>query len=428
MKERTNIIKMNALHDIQHRSIRLCVIFYPVYKKTNSKGYCPIYCRITIKGARGEFSTGISVRKNEFFNGEITSKNQSASDYNRLLSQIRSKITEVYTDLKVKDRSATPDMIIRILREGNRKIPTLINLMTEVITVDEKYLDIHYAEKTINNRRNHKKKMQEFLKQFKRMNDISLDEVRSSFGDNFIIWLQTTKKFSVGTTRKHYQFLVRCMNFAVSNEYIERNLLAGKTIRGETKNNKVFLTIEQISLLYRTTFAVPTINYCRDLFLFQIFTGMAYAELKNFSQEHLSMDADGRVWIIIKRQKTHSVSTIPLFNEAKEIIYKYKDGTPEFIQNKTIPRGYFYVYTSQIYNRLLKQIAMMTNIDSQIMVSHTARKTFATTLLNNKSISIESVAGVLGHKNSKITEKYYTNVSQTRIGNEIKGLNFLSNN
>ena len=63
------------------------------------------------------------------------------------------------------------------------------------------------------------------------------------------------------------------------------------------------------------------------------------------------------------------------------------------------------VLSNQKYNGYLKEIADICGIKKKLH-SHLARHTFATILLNN-GMDILSVSKILGHSNSRITEKVY---------------------
>jgi hypothetical protein len=58
--------------------------------------------------------------------------------------------------------------------------------------------------------------------------------------------------------------------------------------------------------------------------VFSTFTGLAYADLKRLSAEHLKQASDGSWWIHIKRQKTQTDCAIRLLEIPLQIIGKYR--------------------------------------------------------------------------------------------------------
>lgn len=67
-----------------------------------------------------------------------------------------------------------------------------------------------------------------------------------------------------------------------------------------------------------------TYELVRDLFIFSVFTGLSYADVKNLTTDNLQMFFDGNLWIITRRRKTNTYSNIRLLDVPKRIIEKYK--------------------------------------------------------------------------------------------------------
>lgn len=49
----------------------------------------------------------------------------------------------------------------------------------------------------------------------------------------------------------------------------------------------------------------------RDLFIFSVFTGLVYSDVKNLTNDNLQTFFDGNLWIITRRKKTNTESNIP---------------------------------------------------------------------------------------------------------------------
>jgi site-specific recombinase XerD len=131
------------------------------------------------------------------------------------------------------------------------------------------------------------------------------------------------------------------------------------------------------------------LEHVKDLFVFQIFTGMAFVDLMNFSKDY-TLELEGMKVIRSNRIKTDE-SFISLFlPEAEKIANKYDYCLPKL--------------SNQKYNDYLKLLGAGAGIKKNI-TSHVARHTFATYLLN-KDIPIETVSKAMGHSNIKMTQHY----------------------
>lgn len=58
---------------------------------------------------------------------------------------------------------------------------------------------------------------------------------------------------------------------------------------------------------------------------------------------------------------------------------------------------------------------------SKYLTSHTARHTFATTVILENDMPIETVSQMLGHKSIKTTQ-IYAKITQTKLSNNMKAL------
>src|SRR5699024_7813713 len=97
---------------------------------------------------------------------------------------------------------------------------------------------------------------------------------------------------------------------------------------------------------------------------------------------------------------------IPLLNKAKTILYKFLETeTSEYL----LPR-----LSNQKFNRYLKEITAIVGINKRL-THHTARKTFASTVLLYNDVPMEIVSELLGHSSLKITEKYYGKIVKQTI-------------
>lgn len=110
-------------------------------------------------------------------------------------------------------------------------------------------------------------------------------------------------------------------NFNKYEGYIQTNPFKLKIKEDKVIHNP--LTIEEINIIKNKEISIPRVSKVRDLFLFQCFTGLAYADMVNLSKDNIKEDM-----IIINRQKTNIQSIIPLLPQAKEILEKYDYNLP----------------------------------------------------------------------------------------------------
>jgi len=170
----------------------------------------------------------------------------------------------------------------------------------------------------------------------------------------------------------------------------------------ETKKGKskepVFLVENEIEKILNYEPVNEKLHKVKDLFVFQIFTGVAYVDLQNFDKSYIS-EIDGKEVISSNRKKTDQSFISLLLPEAKKVLEKYDFQLPKI--------------SNQKYNDYLKILIAGAGINKMI-TSHTARHTYATYLLN-KGISITTVSRALGHSSERMTAHYAKLLGKTVV-------------
>lgn len=156
----------------------------------------------------------------------------------------------------------------------------------------------------------------------------------------------------------------------------------------------------EIHKIMEKEITVERLAHVRDTFIFATFTGLAFSDLKGLKPEYLAVDNDGSVWIRKKRQKTKNMCNIPLLEVLQQIFEKYKDH-PLCIKNGTL----LPVISNVKMNAYLKELADICGITKTI-TTHTAGYSFPTSVALVNEVSIENVAKMLGHSNTKMTQHY----------------------
>ena len=159
--------------------------------------------------------------------------------------------------------------------------------------------------------------------------------------------------------------------------------------RGKFEKRK-YLTEKELEMVRSCKINIPAIERVRDLFLFQCYTGLAYADFEKFDFEKDVEEKNGKYIIADRRKKTNEDYKIVLLTPAIEVLKKYDYKLP--------------IISNQKYNVSLKVVAQYAGIDKNI-TTHMGRHTFAVFALN-KGVSIEIVAKMLGHTNIRTTQIY----------------------
>ena len=208
------------------------------------------------------------------------------------------------------------------------------------------------------------------------------------------------RTYSQATIGSYHKNLKNFIADAVIDGYLKENVYVTKGIRidkGKTRIDQ-YLTIEEIERIEKAIMPTKSLSESRDLFLMQIYTGLAYIDLMTFDFTKSNIE-DGEILYTGVRHKTGVEFAFVLLPKAKKILERYNYRLPKLPNQK--------------YNIRLKLIADAAGIDKNI-TSHDGRRSCGYVLLN-AGVPIEVVSRVLGHESIKMTESAYAKVLNKTI-------------
>lgn len=398
---------------------KITILFVISANKTNQKGLCPLNCRITLNKQRKQFTTGLFVNPN-YWDNKIQKVNAQDTNYkfiNAQIEQIQIKINNIALLFQLQDENCTLDNIY------NKYIGVEIKKKEYVLSYYKQHLDkikklvgLEIKDNTYNKFVYVGNHLQAFLKWKFKKADHPLEELNLQFLDDFEYYLKTEKKQEQITINKTIQRLRSPIKQAISEGYLDRDpfiLYKSKTVR----KTVIFLTTEELKTLEETVLQQKRLSTIQDLFIFCCYTGLAFNEMANLERQNIQVGFDDINWIQMKREKTQRQISIPILPKAQEIIEKYST------ENNRI----FPAISNQKFNSYLKEIAEIIGIEKRL-THHTARKTFASTVLLYNDVPMEIVSELLGHSNMLITQESYGKVVQKKVSEEMKKLKLKINN
>ncbi len=233
--------------------------------------------------------------------------------------------------------------------------------------------------------------------------DIKLDEIDGKLLDQLKRHLLDERGVSNDHARRVISQLKQVINYAYLYEYTDKNTIQGFKVERSSQKDLIYLEEHELDRLMHYPIASPKLRQAADLFKFQCWTGLSYADLVRFNIENLDRDKDGD-WISYTRNKNgKSEAILPLLHEAEEILKQYNYQLPFFLYNK--------------YRIYLKEVADIVGIQKNI-TTHVGRKTFGMIMLNS-GVALEVVSKMLGHKSVKTTQDVYAKVLRKRVAKDM---------
>ncbi len=383
----------------------------------NKKGKSPVMIRISLNGEMCNVgSAGLYVDPDKWDNtsSRMKSKSKEALSFNYKLDAITTELNQVFDSLKYNESLSVEE--IKSIFLGKDKINmTFLQVLEEYNNNAKRLIGVSIVKATYLRFDRVYRYFKDFLKQECGVKDISLKEINSQILSKFIDYLKIEKKYSQNSASKFIQHIKTASNYAVKKGLLTTDPIKDYVNSWE-KVDRGYLLDDEIKTIINKEFATERLSNVRDIFIFSCFTGLAYIDVANLTQDNL-VENDGKFWIMTKRQKTNVASNILLLDIPLKIIEKYKGKTHN---NKLLP-----ILSNQKMNAYLKEIADVCNINKKLTY-HLARHTFATTITLEKGVPIETVSKMLGHANIKTTQTY-ARITKQKIEKDMTDLSFKLN-
>lgn len=230
-----------------------------------------------------------------------------------------------------------------------------------------------------------------------------------SFIEACDFYLRVELKLKSNTILGIVRHIRKMIKLAIAEGIIYRDPFDGYTPE-RPKAEQKYLTREELDRLMKTRLDHPSRYLTRDMFLFSVFTGLAYRDVCNLTPKDIVRADDGVLWIRTTRQKTGTPCDIPLLELPKQIIEKYK-GTAK--DGKLLP-----MLSCGRLNKNLKVIAKLCKIDRKL-IYHAGRHTYATEICLSQGVPIESVSRMLGHRDLRSTQ-IYAKITEHKIAEDMQ--------
>lgn len=346
----------------------------------------PVEVRVTINRKSYYINTGVRVRASEFRAGIIVNRPDSAELNERLI--ILSNRAEAEINRCLADGVAVDvAQIRRSLTAAQQPTADFLEWVADTIP------DLNVTNGT----RAHYNTLCRRLQEWGGMvawRDVDAEHVMS-----FDAWLRNSCHIGDAGVYNHHKCLKSLLTRADAMELISRNpysRLRGRIKRGEHENTEYLTDGEMEAIQALKLECGSVLDRARDLFVFQMYTGMAYADAMSFCADDYTRDGDGMT-SNQSRVKTGVAFIGRLLPPAAAVVEKYGGDVPRM--------------DAADYNHALKVIGAAAGIKIR-MHSHLARHTFATFMLRH-GVKIENLQRMLGHNSIVTTQRYAKVLAQS---------------
>ncbi len=387
----------------------LKVHFY--LRKTGEKknGECPVIGKITIGKDVAQFSAKITAKASlwDIVSGRVTGKSKHATGVNAILDKINVAINTSYRKLQETKSTVTANDVKNAFQGIASQQATLIRYFERHNQEFAKRVGINREPSTCGQYGNSLKHLKRFMSLKYKLSDIPFTQLDFSFIEKFDFYLRVELKRKPNTILGIVRHLRKMIKLAIGEGIITRDPFEGYSPE-RPKAEQKYLTRDELEKIMVTPLDHPCRYLTRDMFLFSVFTGLAYRDICNLTAKNIARASDGALWIEITRQKTGTPCEIPLMEIPLQILDKYKGLAPD---GKLLP-----MQSCGRVNKNLKVIAKLCGLKRKL-IFHAGRHTYASEICLSQGVPIETVSRMLGHRDLRSTQ-IYAKISNNKISED----------
>lgn len=383
------------------------ILMYINKNKVKVDGTTAVLCRISIDSKNTVLSTGIYCKPAEFNikKGEIRD-----CKINNVLLKFRERIEEAYEQI-LKESGVISAELLKNTIAGVNTVPTTVLQAGEV---ERERLRVRSLEiKSTSSYRQSKTtqlNLSDFI-QSRGIEDMPFSDITEEFGESFKVFLKRERDYSASHINHCLTWLNRLIYIAVDQEVIRYNPLADVKYEKKKAPQIRHITRSQLQQLMDSPMQDRMMELARRMFIFSSFCGLAYVDILRLYPHHIGKSFDGRLYIRQRRGKTKVEAFVPLHPIAEQIMMMYNT------TDETKP--IFPLPHRDILWRDINAIGMALGFKENLS-HHQSRHTFGTLLLS-ASISIESIAKMMGHTNISSTQ-IYAKITDQKISEDMDKL------
>ncbi|MBS1684415.1 MAG: site-specific integrase [Bacteroidetes bacterium] len=394
------------------------ILFYLRKDKPNKNGEVPIYVRITVDGKRSAASVNRYIAEERW--NALAGKAKGTSDdikkLNRHLDIVKKSILEHQGDMLERDKTITAETLKNAFLGIDSHKHTLLEVFEQHNAEMKQKEGSEFAKATVTRYDTTIEHIKDFLRVVYKVRDIRLSDLNYKFITDLEHYFKTKKEGQCNhnTTQKYIRNLRKIVNIAVANEWLDRDPFMKYKAKLE-ESKRTYLDAEELAAIETKHFSIKRLAEVRDIFVFCCYTGLAYVDVAALTKENIKLGIDGKKWIFTRRQKTDSVSDIPLLPKALAILEKYQSHPDCIYTGSLLP-----MRSNQKLNAYLKDVADLCDVKKDLTM-HMARHTFSTTVTLANGMPMETLSKILGHKSMRTTQ-VYGKIVNTKVANDMTDL------
>ena len=389
----------------------MSILFYLKHGSPSKDNRLPLMCRITIDGESTSFSCKRRLPADRWDprQGRMTGNDDEAQMINQELEHLREQLLTDFSAILKEYGSIKPQWLKEYTLGAPERQEMLLYMFHKHNEEFRKMVGYGKSQKSYQRYDIVYRHLRTFIRSRYFLEDIRVKYVTIHLINAFEQYLRVTLGLKNNTvwvymiTFKHIIALARAAGAIRSDPFSTYKNRFEQVERG-------YLTEEELQRLMLEPLEEGTRRRVRDLFIFSAFTGLSYTDIRNLRWDNVREVFDGETWIVTRRRKTHTPTSLLLLDIPRQILERCGDRSTSYI---------FRMPSNNCCNDYLIDLGRQCGIATRITF-HIARHTFATLSLS-KGVPIETLSSILGHTSIRTTQ-IYAKITNKKISQDMNTL------
>ncbi|GAC1310054.1 MAG: hypothetical protein NVSMB24_26560 [Mucilaginibacter sp.] len=298
----------------------------------------PIYLRITVDGQRTELAVSrkCAPERWDALAGRAIGLKADARALNAYLDDVQFKIYELQRRMSDADELITAETVKNRFVGKAEKERTLLSIFKDHNGKMKSLVGQEFEKSTLQRYETCLMHCKDFMQWQYNISDIPVTKINFAFLNDFEYYLRSVRKCGNNSAIKYIKNLGKIVRICQGNGWLAVDPYLNYKPKQKAVHREV-LTKEELDRLSKKKFGVERLNTVRDMFVFCCYTGLAYVDVHKLKRSELVKGVDGDLWIYTHRQKTDTLSRIPVLPTALSIICTYEDHPQCVVKDTLLP-------------------------------------------------------------------------------------------
>ena len=376
------------------------VLLYLKKSGLDKSGKAPIMGRITVNRTMAQFSSKLSCTP-ELWNpreSRLNGKSKEAVEINAKIDKLLLAINSAFDSLLERKQEFEAADVKNAFQGSKDTQMTLLKLFDRHIEEIRARVGIDVSHRTLPTYLYTRRRLEEFISKRFKINDVAFCQLNEQFIREYQEYIIIERGLAVETVRHYLAILKKICRIAFKEGHADKYHFEHYPLPKQKATTPRALSKEDFEKLRDLEIEEHRWSHhtSRDMLLVACYTGTAYIDVTSITNDNLSTDDSGAMWLKYRRGKNGKLCRVKLLPEAIELIEKYRNNE----RKKLFPM----IHHPNL-RRHMKGLRDLAGIKTDL-VYHMGRHTFGSLITLEAGVPIETISKMLGHTNLTPTQLY----------------------